>query len=206
MARKVVTQELVNQAADDLISEGKEPTLVDIQARIGGSFTSIKKCLDHWKEERVSSSEAVASMPPDVVAKGQELIRAVWISASGIAQRDARVIADKANMDVTNVRSELSQAMNEIARLERIESRLNELVEQQQYRLREVELALAESHVQANRTADLELALAQLRGKYDELQQEATSNAAELGRQSGEAEALRSQMRELMRTLKARKA
>lgn len=206
MARKLVTQELVNEAVEGLISEGKDPTLVDIQARIGGSFTSIKKCLDHWKEQQVSSSDAVASMPPDVVAKGQELIRAVWISASKNAQRDASVIADKANMEATGMRSELSQAMNEIARLERIESRLNGVVEQQQYRLREVELALAESHVQANRTADLELALAQLRGKYDELQQEATSKVAELGRQSGEAEALRSQLRELMRTLKARKA
>ncbi|MDP1613786.1 MAG: hypothetical protein Q8M11_22215 [Sulfuritalea sp.] len=67
-------------------------------------------------------------------------------------------------------------------------------------------MALAEAYVQASRTADIESTLVQLRGKCDELQKEAASKAVELWQQNGEAETLRSQMRELMRALKVRKS
>ncbi len=206
MARKLVTQELVNAVADEIVAEGKEPTLVDVQARIGGSYTSIKKCLDHWQQQRSASSEAAASLPTDVIAKGQELVRAIWMSASQSARREAKEIADKAVQDAASMRDELSQAMNEITRLERIEAQLTGLVEQQQVRLRDVELALAESNVQAARAGKLESTLTHLRGKCDLLQQEAAGKAEELGRKHGEAETLRAQMSELMRALKARKS
>lgn len=202
MGRKLVTQELVDEAAEMLLSEGKVPTLIDIQARIGGSYTSVKKHLDIWVKQRSESSELVSPIPPDVDAKGRLLTRAIWQLASQNAQREIENAADKAAEVVATARSELSQAINEIARLERIESDLSANAERQQSRIREAELALAEVQAQASRATALEIELGEFRVKYDALQKEVSEKALAFGRASGEAETLRSQMRDLVHTIK----
>lgn len=44
MARQIVTQQAVTEAAEALIVEGAEPSIVAVQARIGGgSYSTVKK-------------------------------------------------------------------------------------------------------------------------------------------------------------------
>lgn len=203
MARQIVTQQAVTEAAEALIVEGAEPSIVAVQARIGGgSYSTVKKFLDVWRQQRAEAATAAPDTPAEVQAKGQEFARAVWALASREAQAEAQQAKDEAHAEVAAVRVELADANNEIARLEGVEAAQAETIELQAAKLREVELALAEAQTQARRVGELEKSLADLRAELDASRKEATDKAVEAGRLAGEAEALRAQVRELMDAIK----
>ena len=203
MARQIVTQQAVTEAAEALIVEGAEPSIVAVQARIGGgSYSTVKKFLDVWKQERAEAATAAPETPAEVQAKGQEFARIVWALASREAQAEAQQAKDEAQAEVAAVRVELAEANNEIARLEGVEVAQAETIDQQAAKLREVELALAEAQTQARRVAELEKSLADLRAELDASRKDATDKAVEAGRLAGEGEALRAQVRELMDAIK----
>lgn len=203
MARQIVTQQAVTEAAEALIVEGAEPSIVAVQARIGGgSYSTVKKFLDVWKQERAEAATAAPETPAEVQAKGQEFARIVWALASREAQAEAQQAKDEAQAAVAAVRVELAEATNEIARLEGVEAAQAATIDQQAAKLREVELALAEAQTQARRVAELEKSLADLRAELDASRKDATDKAVEAGRLAGEGEALRAQVRELMDAIK----
>lgn len=203
MARQIVTQQAVTEAAEALIVEGAEPSIVAVQARIGGgSYSTVKKCLDVWKQQRAEAATAAPDTPAEVQAKGQEFARIVWALASREAQAEAQQAKDEAQAEVAAVRGELAEATNEIARLEGVEASQAATIDQQAAKLREVELALAEAQTQARRVGELEKSLADLRAELDASRKDATDKAVEAGRLAGEAEALRAQVRELMDAIK----
>lgn len=203
MARQIVTQQAVTEAAEALIVEGAEPSIVAVQARIGGgSYSTVKKFLDVWKQQRAEAATAAPETPAEVQAKGQEFARIVWALASREAQAEAQQAKDEAQAEVAAVRVELAEANNEIARLEGVEAAQAETIDQQAAKLREVELALAEAQTQARRVPELEKSLADLRAELDASRKDATDKAVEAGRLAGEAEALRAQVRELMDAIK----
>jgi len=203
MARQIVTQQAVTEAAEALIVEGAEPSIVAVQARIGGgSYSTVKKFLDVWKQERAEAATAAPETPAEVQAKGQEFARIVWALASREAQAEAQQAKDEAQAAVAAVRVELAEATNEIARLEGVEAAQAATIDQQAAKLREVELALAEAQTQARRVAELEKSLADLRAELDASRKDATDKAVEAGRLAGEADALRAQVRELMDAIK----
>jgi len=204
MARQIVTQQAVNEAAEGLIVEGSEPSIVAVQSRIGGgSYSTVKRCLDVWKQARAEAVAAVPDTPPEVQAKGQEFARVVWALASREAQREAQQAKDEAHAEVVAVRGELAEATTEIARLEAVEAAQAATIDQQQAKVRDVELALAEAQTQARRVPELEKSLIEIRNALDASRQEATDKAVEAGRLAGEAEALRGQVRELMEAIKS---
>ena len=203
MARQIVTQLAVNEAAEALIVEGSEASIVDVQARIGGgSFSTVKRFLDVWKQARAAAATAAPDTPPEVQAQGQEFARAVWSLASHEAQREVQQAKDKAQAEVATVRSELAQATTEIARLEGVELSQATTIDQQHTKLRTVELELAEAQTQARRVPELERSMVEIRSDLDASRNEVTDRAVEAGRLEGEAEALRAQVRELMAALK----
>ncbi|MCL6264785.1 DNA-binding protein [Craterilacuibacter sp. RT1T] len=203
MARQIVTQQAVTDAAEALIVEGAEPSIVAVQARIGGgSYSTVKKFLDVWKQQRAEAATAAPETPAEVQAKGQEFARIVWALASREAQAEAQQAKDEAQAAVAAVRVELAEATNEIARLEGVEAAQAATIDQQAAKLREVELALAEAQTQARRVAELEKSLADLRAELDASRKDATDKAVEAGRLAGEGEALRAQVRELMDAIK----
>lgn len=203
MARQIVTQQAVTEAAEALILEGAEPSIVAVQARIGGgSYSTVKKCLDVWKQQRAEAATAAPDTPAEVQAKGQEFARIVWALASREAQAEAQQAKDEAQAEVAAVRGELAEATNEITRLEGVEASQAATIDQQAAKLREVELALAEAQTQARRVGELEKSLADLRAELDASRKEATDKAVEAGRLAGESDALRAQVRELMDALK----
>jgi chromosome segregation ATPase len=203
MARPIVTQALVNDAAEALTAEGTEPSILNVRARIGGgSYSTVKKYLDAWIKQRAETVAAAPELPPEVEAKGRELTRALWTLAAQQAGHEAHTAREQATAEVAAIREELAEARNEIARLEALEAEQSSLIEQTQARLRETELQLAEAKAQAVRAAELQQALAQCRAELDSARQEAKDKAVEAGRLSGEAEALRAQVGELMAALK----
>ena len=203
MARQIVTQQAVTEVADALVNEGLDPSIMAVQSRIGGgSYSTVKRYLDVWKQEKAAMDAGATDTPPAIQAKGQEFAQTVWALASREAQREAQAIKDEAKAQVVAVRADLVGATAEIARLEAVESTRAATIEAQQAKLREVELALADAQAQARRVPGLEQGLAQLRLELEAARKEATDKAVEAGRLAGEADALRAQVRELMAAIK----
>jgi len=207
MARQIVTQQLVTEVAEALMLEGNEPSIVAVQARIGGgSFSTVKRFLDVWKQLKAEANTAAPDTPAEVQSKGQDFARSVWVLASREARRETQLAKDQAHAEVTAVRAELSQATLEISRLESADAEQIATIEQQQDKLRAAELALAEAQTQARRVAELENALVGLRTELAAARVETTEKAVEVGKRTGEAEALRTQVRELMALLQTPQA
>ena len=202
MTRSIVSLQAVTEAANDLVAQGLEPTLVLVQSRIGGSYTTVKRHLDAWKLARTQANAADTNTPAAILAKGQELARAVWMLADRTAQSDVQLVKEEARAEVAVVRSELAGATQEIARLEAVEADQAATVEAQQVKVRELELSLAQAQALASRVPELERTLAQVQVELDAARRQATDRAVEAGRLAGEAEALRGQVRELMAVIK----
>lgn len=203
MARPIVTPQAVKEVADALTAEGADPSILAVQSRIGGgSYSTVKRYLDAWKQARALADTAAIETPAVVQAKGQEFAHAVWALATREAQREAQTIKDEARAEVAALRADLAGATTEITRLEGVETAQAATIDAQQVKLRDVELALADTQAQARRVPELEQSLAQLRAELSDSRKEATDKAVEAGRLAGEAEALRVQVHELMAAIK----
>jgi len=175
----------------------------NVCARIGGgSYTTVKKYLGAWVRQRAETVATTPELPLEVEAKGRELVRILWTLAAAQAGHEAHAAREQSAAEVTSIREELAEARNEIARLEALETEQATLLEQIQTRLREAELQLAEAKTQLSRTAELEKALAECRAELELVRREAKDKAVVAGTLSGESEALRAQVRELMEVLK----
>lgn len=202
MARQIVTQQAVNEAADALATEGQEASIVSVQERIGGgSYSTVKRFLDVWRDERSKDIAQAPETPVDVQAKGQEFARALWAQASKEALKVAELAKAEASAAVVRVSGELSEARSVIARMEGIEADLAAQVELLQTTVRETELAAAGAHTQALRVPELELVVSGLRAELEGARKESLDKAVEVGRLSGEVEALRRQVQEFMATI-----
>lgn len=206
MARQIVTQALVDEIAEAMILEGAEPSIVAVQSRIGGgSFSTVKRFLDTWKQARAELANAAPDTPPEIQAKGKEFTRILWALAAREAQRLWQLEKDEAKAELAIVRGDLAEATTEIARLEAAETAQTKTNEQQTLQLRELEVALAQAQAQARRVVELEQSLASVRIELDNSRHEATVGAVEVGRLGGEAEVLRAQVRELINAIKPMK-
>lgn len=207
MARQIVTLQAVTDIADALVAEGLEPSILAVQSRIGGgSYSTVKRYLDAWKQARAQMDAGVTATPAAIQAKGLEFAQVVWAAATREAQREAQAIKEEARAEVTAVRADLTGANTEIARLEAVEAAQLATLEAQQARLREMDLLLADAQAQARRVPELEQMLLQqrqeLQRQLEAARKEATDKAVEAGRLAGEAEALRAQVRDLMAAIK----
>lgn len=202
MAKAIVTEDLVAEVADALVVEGKDPSIVAIQTRIGGgSYSTVKRFRDIWIVKREADAAAVADVPSEVEAKGREFVQVVWKMAAQNAQRDVQVAKEEAAVEVAAVRGELNGAQDEIARLERLELQQSETIEQQAQRLRSVELELVEARAQASRLGEVQRELTAQKEALESARREVVEKSVEIGRLAGEAEALRRQVRDLTAAL-----
>jgi len=199
MTRQIVTQQAVHEVASALVAEGLEPSILAVQSRIGGgSYTTVKRCLDIWKLERAQADSTDSEIPANVQTKAQEFTRALWVLASKEAQREVQAVKDEARAEVALVRSELVAANSEIARLEEVEATQATTIEQQQARLRDVEIELVRLTEQARRVPVLEQELSQMRVELDTSRKETTDKAVEASRLMGQVDTLNTHMESLM--------
>ena len=202
MARQIVTSERVAEIANALVLEGQEPSIVAVQAQIGGgSYSTVKRYLDVWRQERAEAAASAPDMPSEIAAKGSEFARAVWGMASRQAQRDAQVVKDSAAKAEAALRDELVGAQAEIARLEQTDAHQAETIEQQAAKLREIELALAEAQAQARRVPELESTLADTRAQLDTARRDVSEARERAAGLAGQMEALASQNAALLAAL-----
>lgn len=199
MARQIVTQSAVNEAAAALVTEGQEPSIVGVQERIGGgSYSTVKRFLDVWRDERSQVIAQAPETPPDVQAKGQEFARTLWALASLEALKVAEQIKADASAAMTKVSGDLAEARSVITRMEGVETDLSAQVEALQSTVREKEVAMAVFQVQALRVPELEQMVAELRKELQGARQATSAKDFDEERVFEELEALRRQVQELM--------
>lgn len=116
--QQVVTQQAVDAAADAIVAAGGKPTFRLINQRVGGSFTTLKPMLANWEERRGKGAEAVVEVPDALLARGADLVRGIFAEVAQQARVESEAVRKDAEARVSEVRAELSEATEEIARLE----------------------------------------------------------------------------------------
>jgi chromosome segregation ATPase len=201
MARAIVTQEAVAEAAAQLVAAGEEPSIINVQARIGGgSFSTVKRYLDAWKEAQAAVPAQVEA-PPAVQEQAAAFGRAVWQAAVALAEQQIAQVRAEAERQVAQARASEAEAMQAVTRLEtQLEELAQQLVAAQQERdaARGAldEAVLAEQRAQAR--------LEEQRERLTDLHRQVEAQATELSQAradllaqaklAGEVEALRRQM------------
>lgn len=203
MAKAIVTREAVFEAADALAGAGDDPTILTVQGRIGGgSYSTVKRFLDAWKAER-KSAPPVIEVPPEVAARGEELVRSLWGAAHGLAEQRIAEVRGEAEAQVLKARAELQAAEATIARLEAEADQAAQQLDVAQQQLVEARTALGEARTAARiaeaRTADQEQQITDLRRQVTQQREEleaARTQAIDQARLSGELAALRQQLQD----------
>ncbi|NJO81562.1 MAG: hypothetical protein HC828_01545 [Blastochloris sp.] len=203
MPRAIVTQEMVQQAADALAAAGEEPTLITVHERLGaGSYTTISRFLKAWRNE-----QAVSAAPPDAPPAVQEQLavfgRAVWKAAIAQAEQDVAQVRTQAERQVAQAQTAVAEAEQVITRLEAAaEEQTRQFVQAQQER--DSARSALEKAVVAEQVMNARLEAQTQR--LSELQRQIEAQAAELAQAradllaqaklAGEVEALRRQLAE----------
>ena len=136
--QQVVNQQAVDAAADAIVAAGGKPTFRLIQQRVGGSFTTLKPMLADWEARREKGEESPVEVPDALLARGADLVRTIYAELAQQARVESEAVRKDAEVRVSAMKGELSEATEEIARLEALGlSRAEELET-----LREVNRAL----------------------------------------------------------------
>jgi DNA repair exonuclease SbcCD ATPase subunit len=176
------TQEQVFEMADKLAVSGKEVTPTTLREALGrGSFSTLGKFINIWQETRRSDLSPVRiEMPEGVKASFMQC----WQAAVTEAGREIAAIRGTANTEIKAARQQLDE-------IERLETEANA----EAARLETAENKIAEAAArQAALSATVDQMQKQIETQQTELaaaHKEARELAAQLGRASGELDALR---------------
>ena len=211
MAKALVTQERVFEVAQGLVEQGIAPTILNVQDSIGGgSYTTVKRYLDQWREAAPKQRRPV-ELPEAAVAKLMSLGHEFWALLDEQAGQQVEAIRAATGEEIAAIQAQLDQAEQAIARLEaerdQAESRAveqeqahREAVQAHQAQTERVAAAEAKAGELAARVADLkgELKLAHAQHSAEReaattARAEAQAAAVEAARLQGELTALRAQ-------------
>ncbi|MGL5879645.1 MAG: DNA-binding protein, partial [Xenococcaceae cyanobacterium] len=194
MAKSIISPENVFETASLLVSEGVEPSIINVQTRIGGgSYTTIKKYLDEWK--RMRSEKTAVEVPPEITSKGNLLIEQLWLAASGLADRTVQTIKEQAQVEKSQTQQELADAINELHRLERQETDLRKNLTAKDNRIHDLELTIASLEVEAKLAKNLQTELDTIRSELARSQQQ-IRDLTEQGKQASSLESLLAELKE----------
>lgn len=203
MSKSTATEIAVHEAADALQSAGTAPSLVNVQARTGGSYTTIQRHLKTWHEARARDAAAAPDTPTALSAKAEGFIRALWIEATAIAREEVQRLKEQHGQEVARLEADLADAKQAIEQLEALEAEQAHQIDEQGTALRERERELVEATVLARQVPDLQRALDGVRLELEAARHEVLLRAVDIGKLEGEAEALREQVKELTAALGA---
>lgn len=142
MAKQVATREVVFAAADAIAAQGAEPTTVLVQARTGGSYTTVKRLLDDWTDKRNAAINAV-EVPPEIEGRASSFMRELYAHALRTAQATVAGPLERAVHARTLSEARLTGAEAEVARLEAVEHELLSRADLVNAQVRELELSVA---------------------------------------------------------------
>jgi hypothetical protein len=193
MPKPIATYEAVAQTAEALLNESQDPTLIAIQERTGGSFSTIKRHLDVWTAKR-QSAQAI-QVPANLAEQGAALVRDIWRAAEVQASQAVNAIKLESERRVAVAEQHTAEALAAIERLEHTAEAQTSTIATLQAELErhraattaaQTALATAQAHTAEQRVTQLTSELAQARS-------ELTIQAKIVG----EAEALRNQIEDL---------
>lgn len=201
MAKPVVTQERVFDLADTLTERGEEPSILSVQAAIGGgSYSTVKRYLDLWKEARRTRAPAT-ELPDAARERLLTLGRDFWRLADERAAREIEHIRAAARDENEALATQVRQAEEAIAKLEQDKEHLEQLVadreaanhalrtELQSHRERATAAEATATQLEA-RLADLKVERDRILAELDTARKAATDAAMESATLKGELAAL----------------
>jgi len=169
MARAVVTQERVFEVAQALVEQGTTPTILNVQDGIGGgSYTTVKRYLDQWREAAPKQRRPV-ELPEAAVAKLMSLGREFWALLDEQAGQQVEAIRAATGEEIAAIQVQLDQAEQAIARLEAERDQAESRAIEQEHALRE---ALQAHQTQTERAAAAEAKAGELAGRVADLKGE----------------------------------
>lgn len=119
MATKALTPEQIFLCADQLVQEGRKPTLAALRERLGsGSMSTLQKSLSQWKAQRQVASPPSSLAPSDVPA----LLRAVQSEI----ERAVEQVRLPLQEEILSLKNEAAEWSREIERLESEKESLEE--------------------------------------------------------------------------------
>lgn len=101
MAREGVTYEQIKAAAEELVSEGREPTIRAVRERLRGtgSPNTIHRHLTKWRDARPDAPAATADLPASILREiNSEIQRAVSAARADIESQLARALTEAADL------------------------------------------------------------------------------------------------------------
>jgi chromosome segregation ATPase len=195
MPKPIATYEAVAQTAEALLNESQDPTLIAIQERTGGSFSTIKRHLDVWTAKR-QSAQAV-QVPASLAEQGTALVRDIWRATEVQANQAVNAAKIESERLVAAADQHTAEALAAIERLEHTaEAQTNAITRMQADLERYRAAATAAQTALATATAQAHTAeqrVAQLASELAQARSELTTQAKIVG----EAEALRKQVADL---------
>jgi Plasmid replication region DNA-binding N-term len=131
MPRKIVTEELVIEIANKMISEGKEPSILDIQSSIGGgSYTTVKKYLDLWKQSLPKRRLNAIELPDIAVERLMSLGRDFWSMIDEQSSKQVEILKESTQAHIGIIQSKLNEAEKAIIVLEDEKEALEKILDQ----------------------------------------------------------------------------
>ena len=171
--QQVVTQQAVDATADAILSAGGKPTFRLIQQRVGGSFTTIKPMLADWETRREKGEDAAVEVPDTLLARGADLVRTIYAEVAQQARVESEAVRKDAEVRMSAMKGELSEATEEIARLEALGSSRAEELETLREANRALELQAGRLEERAEQATRLEVELRDLRVALAKAEQQA---------------------------------
>ena len=119
MARKLITQELVFNAASEIVRQGEKPTVLTVHKLLGrGSFSTVTKYLKLWEESSEAAEARVDSLPkettvPDALSSDTEaLVKKLWTAAKSIADEQLTIERHTLEEAKAQYQAEVEQAID----------------------------------------------------------------------------------------------
>ena len=187
MAKSVVTQERVFEVADALTERGEEPSILSVQAAIGGgSYSTVKRYLDIWKETGRQRRVQVA-LPDAVVERLMGLGRDFWALLEERTAREVDQIRAGAKEDAATLEAQVRQAEQAIAKLEHDKEQVEQCVAERDAAIQglkaEIQIQRERATAAESKSTQLEARIVDLKAELDralkhaETERQATSGA-----------------------------
>ena len=196
MAKSMVTQERVFEVADRLTERGEEPSILSVQAAIGGgSYSTVKRYLDVWKETG-RQSRAQITLPDSAVERLMSLGRDFWALLEERTAREVDQIRASAKDEVATLDAQVRQAEQVIAKLEHDKEQLEQLADERETAnlslQAEIQVQRERATAAESKATQLEARIVDLKAELDRLhkQIETERQAATLAQKQAQAAAL----------------
>ena len=170
--QQVVNQQAVDAAADAIVAAGGKPTFRLIQQRVGGSFTTLKPMLADWEARREKGEESAVEVPDALLARGADLVRTIYAEVAQQARVESEAVRKDAEDRVSAMKGELSEATEEIARLEVLSSSRTEELEALREANRALELKVGRLEERAEQATRFEDELREARAGLSKAEQQ----------------------------------